>query len=343
LRRPIVWRLKKAIFLGLGFKLGAFFVTRFIDRSFGRTRYALLIGIDRQGLVEAAALSRAFKIPCCMVSFEIEYVNETSRRYKSLERLAAAALRLTIVQDEIRATDLVAENGILRHAIFILPLASRGLGKPSGADRLRDSMGIPLDRKVAISIGSIKDWSMVDRIIKSVSNWPGDWVLLLHDRYGNTSESLQAIGGIPARLIERVFVSNDAAEDVDSLDYILAGIDCGLAFYDSKILGLNIEHVGRSSGKISTYMRYGIPVITNAGGQWPNDMERHQIGKWLRDPGRLGEALDVWDFALMSGNCRQFFSNVLDYGIYESALLDRLEQVAYPNQDATAMTCPIGT
>ena len=82
-------------------------------------------------------------------------------------------------------------------------------------------------------------------------------------------------------------------------------------------------------------MRYGIPVITNAGGLWPSDMERHQIGNWLGDPDGLGEALDDWDFALMSGNCRRFFSNVLDYEIYESALLDSLEQVAYPNRGAT--------
>ena len=204
--------------------------------------------------------------------------NETSRRYKSLERHAAAALRLAIVQDEVRAADIVEENGILWSAIFILPLASRGLGKPSGAERLRDRVGIPLDRKVAISIGSIEGWSMVDRILMSVSNWPSDWVLLLHDRYGNTSESLRSLGGIPSRLTERIFVSNDTAEDIDSLDHILAGIDCGLAFYDSKILGLNIEHVGRSSGKISTYLRHGVPVITNASGQWQDDIERHQIG-----------------------------------------------------------------
>lgn len=335
---PVVWLLKKAIFSGLGFKLGGWVVSRFFDRRFGRTKYALIIGIDRRGLVEAAALSRAFRIPYCMLSFEIEYANETSRRYKSLERLAAAALPLAIVQDEIRAADLVAENGILQQAIFILPLASRGLGKPSSAERLRDKMGIPRDRKVATSIGSIRDWSMVDRIIGSVSNWPGDWVLLLHDRYGNTGEALKILGGISTGLRERIFVSNDAAEDIDSLDCILAGIDCGLAFYDSTILGLNIEHIGRSSGKISTYLRYGIPVITNAGGQWPNDLEQHQIGHWLEEPDGLGEVLGGWDSSLMSDNCRRFFSNVLDYGIYEKSLLDRLEQVASPNQGARDVT-----
>ena len=72
-QRRVVWRLKKAIFLGFGFKLGAFLVARFLGRSLGRTRYALLIGVDRQGLMEASALSRAFNIPYCMVSFEIEY------------------------------------------------------------------------------------------------------------------------------------------------------------------------------------------------------------------------------------------------------------------------------
>jgi hypothetical protein len=334
LQRPVAWQLKKAVFIGLGFKPGAFFVTRF----FSRTRYALLIGVDRQGLLEAAALSRASRTPCCMVSFEIEYANETSRRYKSSERLAAAELRLAIVQDEVRAADLIAENGIQQDSIFILPLASRGLAKPGGAKRLRDSMGIPRDRKVAISIGSIEDWSMVDRIIKSISSWPDDWVLLLHDRYGNTSKSLQSIGGIPSGLLERIFVSNDAVEDVDSLDHILAGIDCGLAFYDSKILGLNIEHVGRSSGKVSTYLRYGVPVITNAGGQWLDDMERHQIGSWMENPDGLGGVLGDWDSDLMSANCRRFFSEVLDYGIYETALLNRLEQVADPDRGTTDIT-----
>ena len=56
---------------------------------------------------------------------------------------------------------------------------------------------------------------------------------------------------------------------------------------------------------------------------------------WMGDPDDLGGVLGDWDSDLMSGNCRRFFSRVLDYGNYEADLLSRIIQVAYPDQCTT--------
>ncbi|MGH8222646.1 MAG: hypothetical protein ACREQZ_06705, partial [Woeseiaceae bacterium] len=64
-------------------------------------RYDLVIGIDRQGLIEAGMLHQLTRSPVVFVSFEIMFESETSVRYKSLERRAVKSVSLWVVQDEV--------------------------------------------------------------------------------------------------------------------------------------------------------------------------------------------------------------------------------------------------
>ena len=258
---------------GLFFKIKRFFI-KFIlffywHYNFDKfSKYTLIIGIDREGIIEASVYSELTKIPYSMVSFEIFFQSETSEKFKRPEIIACQKLLFCIFQDSIRSKYLQTENHIAEHTIYLLPLASDHACAVNSTARLRDDLGITKDKKVVIAIGSIKRWTMIDVLLKSLPMWPDNWVLIIHHRYGDTHDCIVRFN-MQQDISEshRLFISNVAPLDIDDLSYVLSGVDFGFAMYrptyDSIYTGLNLKYIGLSSGKISTYLRFGVPLLIN--------------------------------------------------------------------------------
>ena len=179
-----------------------------IEHWFYYHKYSFVIGVDREGLIQASILHKINNTPVVFISFEIMFENETSARFKSLERLASKNASLWIVQDDTRAACLIRENQLQESTKFLLPLASAGIGKAT-SDRLRDKLNIPRDKKTAIIIGSVTGWSMTNEILRTIPDWPEDWVLIVHERYGKTREILSTQMSSMAELIDKkIFIKN---------------------------------------------------------------------------------------------------------------------------------------
>lgn len=289
-----------------------------------RTSFAFIVGVDRHGLIEGAILSQITRTPMVFISFEILFEKETSIRFKSLEKRAAIRVAHWIIQDSVRAGCLQKENGFSAHNRFILPLASAGCGVKQ-IPRLRDELLIPLDKKVAISIGSIVEWAMSKHILESVSSWPEEWVLIMHDRYGQTQQLVRnALPGIKSLIGDRVFLSKTAPALIDEMGGVLNGVSVGLAFYAPDYIGPtrgdNLKFLGMASGKISTYLRYGVPVIMNDIGLAAEAAVANRFGVVLDHPRAIGQALAVLDIQECSENALRYFSKKLDYEIYRAGL-----------------------
>jgi hypothetical protein len=253
---------------------------------------------------------------------------ETSSRYKSLERRVSNSVSLWLVQDDVRAQQLEAENGLQSARKMLLPLASAGLGSPQD-DRLRDTLGVPPDKHVAIMIGSVEGWSMAGRILRSVADWPEDWVLIVHERYGRTRVSLGSDFASIEPLIGRtIFLSEAAPEKVDEMSHVLAGISVGLAFYEpdykSYHTGRNLTYLGMASGKISTYLRHGIPVILNKIGLYAEEARRYGFGRVVVAPEEIGVNLDACFGEDYRSNAREYFLKKLDFNNFREQLWSRL-------------------
>jgi len=296
--------------------------------------YDLIIGVDRQGLIEAGILHRLTGTPYVFFSFEIMFASETSVRYKALEREAAAGVSLWLVQDEARARQLELENGLQAANRFLLPLASAGAGAP-GPRRLRDLLGVPEDMHVAIAIGSVEGWSMTGRILQSVAGWPRGWALIVHERYGRTRERLRAELAQVAHLVGRtIFLSHTAPEMVDDMGAVLAGIAVGLAFYEpdfkGSYTGRNLQHLGMASGKISTYLRYGVPVILNDIGLYPGEARHFGFGRVAEAPEQIAAHLNLCRDEHCGSSARRYFLEKLDFNVHAQGLWSRLREAMAP-------------
>ena len=294
-----------------------------------KKKYDLIIGVDREGLIDAGLYSHFLKIPYVYFSYEIMFSDEIGNSRKRLERKYSANVKLWMIQDETRAKCLVEENNLNLNDCFLLPIASAGTGEYSEL-RLRDALGIDESKKVAIMIGSLSEWSMSYDIIQSVNNWPEDWVLIIHERYGRTKQLL--IDRIGSNLFGTRIVCSDAkAKSLDGMGSILAGIEVGLAFYRAVYTtpynGKNIKYIGLSSGKIATYLRYGIPVLTNRIGQYADIIRNEKLGIVVESPHEIGSALAHLERSDYSGRCIQYFSDYLDANIFMPSLLNKLKEI----------------
>lgn len=303
-----------------------------IERRLLYAKPVLTIAVDRWGLIEAAELKRQLGVPFVFVSFEILFAAETSVAFKRMERAAGQACAFWIAQDEERAAALAAENALDPERAFILPLASEGRGLVSPA-RLRDRLGIPADRKVAIMIGSLAAWTMAAEVIRSVDAWPADWILVVHERYGNTQAELRRMGIDVATLSDRIRFSAHAPSLVDDMGSVLSGVSAGIAFYrptyDSPYTGRNLELIGRAAGKIATYLRYGVPVVTNESGAYARDVRTHGFGAVARHPDELPAALaSIGESS--SAAAVDFFERHLDFSLRRRDLWSRLDATIRP-------------
>jgi len=309
------------------------FLSVLVEKFVYYKKYDLIIGVDRQGLIEASVLNKITKTPYVYISFEIMFEDETSARYKSLEKEASKGVAAWLVQDEERAGQLQRENLLNPSNKILLPLASAGVGVVK-VDRLRDRLGIANTKKVAIAIGSISGWSMTNQILECVADWPEEWVLIVHARYGKTRELLAGELAALADLLDRkIFISNAATEMVDDMGSILAGVSVGLAFYRPEYgksyygyyIGKNLEHLGLASGKISTYLRYGIPVIINEVGLYAGETRQFRFGCVVERPEQIKNSLDEISHEEYRHNARDYFVKKLDFNIYRDKIWSRFE------------------
>jgi hypothetical protein len=300
----------------------------FLKNLYLINRYDLVLSIDREGLIEASAISDLLQVPLIHASFEIYFESETSKNYKKIEIRASKKICLWIVQDEIRAESLVKENHLSRSNAVILPLASEGLGEVS-KPRLRDGLGIPVDKKVAIFMGSLYKWTMIDELINQIDRIPDDWAIIIHERYGDADRYLPKDFFQARAMSGKLFVNNFAVENVDKMGYVLAGVDVGLAFYrptyEDPSTGKNLKYLGLASGKISTYLRYGVPIIMNEIGLYADHSREFMFGLVISDLEQLPDTLASFHtHKNLSDNAKKYFSTFLDFKLHKKELRNKI-------------------
>lgn len=288
----------------------------------------LLIGVDRPGLLYAATCARLTGRPYGLISFEITFADEISRCLKRPERTASQGVSFWTVQDPIRADLLARENAMITPP-FLLPVASAGR-PPAPVSRIRDRLGIPAKCKAAILLGNISAYNMPREILRTLRDWPENWVLILNDRYKlDISAYLEEQQDL---LNKTLFVNTTPLDSFDDLSALLAGVDAGLVFYqatrENRIVGRNMEHIGMSSGKLSTLLRNGVPVITSLKDVGGRQVEEYKAGVLVDSPADIPAALKDFPEGGMHENARRLFAEKYDFNLFAEDLWHTLETAA---------------
>ena len=132
------------------------------------------------------------------------------------------------------------------------------------------------------------------RLLSFIPYLPDDWVIVAHSRYKYTAKVQDENIG------KRLFISFDKPiENIDEMGILLSDCNAGFCTYEpsdnSIYTGDNIRYIGLSSGKTTTFLQYGIPVVIENMNIWDELVERYGFGfelKELTDLSRLNELID---------------------------------------------------
>ncbi|RII29514.1 MAG: hypothetical protein CXR30_11530 [Geobacter sp.] len=178
-----------------------------------------------------------------------------------LERSWINTIKGLIIQSEERESLFRNEYG-LSPAIptFLLPITYMQPSNRKRSDYLRQKLNVPGSRKIALHLGGIQEQHCLMEIAAAFQDVP-DWALVMHgNAFGDYKKNLENF--INQQKLSNVYLSDDYIEQIEDLDVILESADAGIAWY--KDVSPNFTSAGKSSGKISAYLRFGLPVIANS-------------------------------------------------------------------------------
>lgn len=288
----------------------------------------LIIGVDDNGVIVAHYLGRKFKRPVALISYELLFAAEVSRRRKAAEIFACEGIAFAVVQDRKRGELLAAENRIDSDKLVYMPVAD---WSSAAAQRgwLRETLGIADDRKIALAMGSLDDWTGLRTVLDGLRSWPADWALVLHGRYGLAAEVAKAL---LADNPQNLYISTEAFDSNDDLGKLLGDADIGLGLYCPDFrhehTGLNLQYIGLASGKIATFLRFGVPVLVNFEGEMADDVAGEGLGvvvPRVEDIPQVLAQVPEKD-AAASARCQQFFDRKLAVSASFESLLERIDK-----------------
>jgi hypothetical protein len=303
-------------------------------------KYDLIIGID-QGIRAAAKYSIQFKISYALVSYEILFSDEIGKELKQKEIVACKNISFAVCQDQVRSFLLAEENHLDINKIYQMPLSDVSKGPYPRSNYLREKLKIEGDKKIVLYFGSLGSWCMTEELISSVEQWPEHWVLVIHNRHGLTDQVKRYKKNSRNK---RIYFSEEVFDRTDQLENMLTSADAGVAFYkpvfNHRNTGKNVFFIGLSSGKISTYLKYGIPIIVNEIGEMSEYVKEYKLGLVVKDPDEINPAVfDTLNIQTIRTNCSNFFSNKLDFSLYYPSLLSIINSVS----SHQGMTVPLSS
>ena len=302
-----------------------------IERNFKNENVRFVIGIDDLGIYKAQKIASFLCVPYLFLSYEILFDHEIEKigssadhRNKRLAKKAMKDIQCAIVQDDARKACLAREYGIPAEKIILMPVSNTGSRHLKPSNYFHDLLGIKPDKHILLYMGWM-DAKQEQRLLSFVPYLPDDWVIVAHSRYKYVATIQDDNIG------ERLFISFDKPiENIDEMGTLLSDCDAGFCTYepsdDSIYTGDNIRYIGLSSGKTTTFLQYGVPVVIENMNIWDDLVERYGFGfelKELTDLSRLNELIggDKSELAI------RFFEDHLDAAKFFPAVWDVIEKI----------------
>ncbi len=284
-----------------------------------------VICVDPMGLVAAGRVKEVFNIKLIYASFEIffndEFFVQRKKILKELEMLYSRSVDSVIVQDKRREILLREVNNFSPETSFIhIPVSPMPLETTLQPLNLHDRFKIPESKRIAIYSGSLQSWSGINEILSLFPDkWNNDYWFIVHSHHilkdgDPIREKIQELAGKGCQITlhDRPFY-----EYSDYAAFLL-GCDVGFATYFPNPLdifaGKNIQIIGLSSGKFSTYMMLGLPTITTNHKTYEELNEQYKFGELICYAREIPDALKRINenYDQMSENCKKLYSDVLD-------------------------------
>lgn len=304
-----------------------------IKKNLIHENFDFVIGID-DGIIEAELISKAIGKPYAILSYEIFFDKEllllndkSDIRQKQKAVRACQKIQFAIVQDEVRRKCLINEYHIKEDKILLMPVAGKGLKALNRSSYLHDKLKIERAKKILLYMGWMDDFQL-ERLSKYAMFLPKDWVLVIHSRYKYKNNKFLA----KDRSDKIYFSLDEPIENIEGIGVLLSDVNAGFCSYQpdykTPYTGENVKYIGFSSGKTSTFLQYGIPVVVENMNIWDELVPKYKIGIVLKKPEDLVELEALTSCEISPQNCYEFFDKYLDIKNFIPAIVNQINLIS---------------
>lgn len=256
-------------------------------------RHAIIHSGGGRGLIAAYAYSifRRTKI----INYQMElYVGGRlqgagTRIFQWIERRAVRQCELTIEHSEDRKAFLAQYLQVPPEKIAVVPNSPMGPARPQPSRFLHDLLGIPPDTQLLVYAGTLSEEYLLSGLVEAAAELPEGWAFVLHsagprsagDDYVQHLKKL--VGG------SRVYFSLEPVP-YRRIDEVMGSARLGIALYTQEG-GPNWSSIGLASGKLSHFLKVGVPVIVSNSSGLADFVESTGAGEVILDLRSLGQTI----------------------------------------------------
>ncbi len=255
-----------------------------------KSNYICVFGVGQIGGYIAAIVARSSRAPFIYLNDEFPDENSLSfniRRWSRLESRIIKSASILVLPDKNRFEPLCQKIGI-NDLIPNAELPNITINKyQNQAIDWYQRFGIPNDKIVFLHAGALDDWTQIPELLSSVPYWHEKAVLLLHSRSRQGVEKYRkqlAHLDIPGK----VYWSDEPLSE-GQLNALVRFSTGNFALYRN--IGLTIEYIGFSSGKLMRSLACGTPVIASKFKSL-NFVEDEQVGMLVNHPSEIPKAIE---------------------------------------------------
>jgi glycosyltransferase involved in cell wall biosynthesis len=248
-------------------------------------RHTAIFAGGVRGLISAYFYSFFRPIPIVNYQTELYIENKLDTKgatlFKAIERRAAQKSLITIEHDEQRSELLCEDLQIDRSKVVIVPNAPFGPAVLSSSHYLYNSLGIDRQYKLLLNPGTLSEFFDSSRAVQISQGLGLDWLCVVHSAQPRTLDDPYIEKLVSLNQREKVLFSL-APTPYSEINELLGSARIGLVLYSSQ-MGKNTASVGLASGKLSHFLKLGIPVIVSDLPGLADFVRQHQVGEVLTD------------------------------------------------------------
>ncbi len=270
--------------------LATLLFTAWVLLGFTRARPLIFAGGIR-GLLAAYAYSLFRRTRIVNYQTELYIGNKLDTRgarlFKAIERRAARRSEITIEHDAQRRDLLVADLGVPADRVLIVPNAPCGPARVVQSTLLQRRLGLAEATPLLLCPGTIAKEFDTATAVRCAQSLAPSWRCVVH------SAQPRAKGDPLVSKLRELDTGHRVDFSLEPLPYsqideLLGSARIGLVLY-SREVGQNTSAVGLASGKLSHFLKLGVPVIVSPLPGLADFVREHGVGQVLEDPARAGE------------------------------------------------------
>lgn len=303
----------------------------FLRYKISSRKFDFNISIDVKGFCQFLALGNKNR-PLIYYSLELQLLNDKDpdqiisflKPFQEIERKNLKYISATIIQSEARKKAFYHDFQFSSQIpCFILPVTYQGRIIKDKKNYIREKYQISNDKNIILYMGGIHPYYKVKEIVLQLAK-SKDSVLFLHGYYESTYIS-EIMKLVQKNQWSNIVFSREIFSDIDDTNIIYQSADIGIAWYE--YASMNFKTAAWSSGKISGYLRFGLPVIINVDSGGKEAISDKNCGIAIENFDEILPAVAsiIKNHEQMAKSCYDEFENRYQFMNYQKELINFID------------------